>query len=459
MQLSEHDIALQRLFAENRELIEKDAAPEVNAAREGAMEAFSKLGIPSSKVEAYKYTNLQAWFKAGYTQAYGLNGATSEALKQFECNVHELDSYTLFTVNGKFVAGSNVEALPDGVEAGSFAELSKKHPELLKRYYGSLAKVEEDGFVALNTLFATDGIFIYVPKGKVVEKPIQVVNVLTGEQDLMVNQRNLIVVEEQAQARVLFCDHTMSMSRFVVNTVTEGHVAESAMLDFYNLQNQHNGTVQVGAYHFDQETRSLLNANYFTLHTGVARNNIFSRLGGPHAENHISGLYVIDKNQHVDNFSFINHAVPDCESNELFKGVMDDASTGAFTGRILVAPDAQRTSAYQSNNNLLLTENAKMNTRPQLEIYADDVKCSHGATVGQLDEHAMFYLRARGISKEEANILLMYAFAYEVIEKIQVPALKEQIRELVEKRFRGELDKCDSCVVCGQLGSGRVKSE
>ena len=157
----------------------------------------------------------------------------------------------------------------------------------------------------------------------------------------------------------------------------------------------------LGGYYFDQESRSLLNANYFTLHTGITRNNIYARLNGAKAENHVSGLYVIDKNQHVDNFTFIDHAVADCESNELFKGVMDDASTGAFTGRIMVAPDAQRTNAYQSNNNLLLTNSAKINTRPQLEIYADDVKCSHGATVGQLDEEAMFYLRARGISKEE----------------------------------------------------------
>lgn len=458
MNLSEHDISLQNLFDKNRAFIEKGAAAGVNLARVKAAEAFGRQGIPSNKLEAYKYTNLQPWFKAGFEQAYGLNGYSAEDLKTFECNVHELDSHTIFTVNGKFVEGSNGHALPEGVVAGSFAELSVKHPEIIEKYYGRQAKVESDGFIALNTLFAMDGVFIYVPKNKVVEKPIQVVNILTGASDLMVNQRNLIVVEENAQARVLFCDHTLSMSRFLVNTVTEGYVAESGMLDFYNLQNQHNGTVQVGGYYFDQEAKSQLNANYFTLHTGITRNNIFSRLGGEHAENHISGLYVIDKNQHVDNFSFIEHAVPDCESHELFKGVMDDASTGVFTGRILVAPDAQRTNAYQSNNNLLLTDSAKMNSRPQLEIYADDVKCSHGATVGQLDEKAMFYLRARGISKEEANILLMYAFAYEVIEKIKVPSLKEQIRQLVEKRFRGELDKCDSCVVCGQLGTNLIKA-
>ncbi|HLW08061.1 MAG TPA: SufD family Fe-S cluster assembly protein, partial [Marinilabiliaceae bacterium] len=185
-----------------------------------------------------------------------------------------------------------------------------------------------------------------------------------------------------------------------------------------------------------------------TLHTGTTRNNITVRMGGEKSECHVSGLYLIDKNQHVDNFLTIDHAVPDCESNELFKGVMDDRSVGTFTGRIIVRPDAQRTNAYQSNNNLLLTDGAKANSRPQLEIYADDVKCSHGATVGQLDEDALFYLRSRGIGVEEATILLMYAFAYEVIDKISEPELKERIITLVEKRFRGELDKCDSCIMC-----------
>jgi Fe-S cluster assembly protein SufD len=447
------DTSLLALFEENRLLIENGASAVVNAAREKAVDAFSRLGIPSGKVEAYKYTNLQPWFSAEYKPAF-INGKFKGNIEEvFTCDVDTLESHTIFSINGHYHGGSNGNSLPEGVEIGSFAAMSVKHPQIMEKYYGKNATSETDGTVALNTMLATDGVFIYIPKNTVVEKPIQVVNILTGDADLMVNQRNLIIVEENAMARVMFCDHTLTNNRFLVNSVTEGYVAASANLDFYNIQNQHNGTVQVGGYFFDQETQSVLNANYFTLNTGVTRNNIFSRLGGVHAENHISGLYLTDKNMHVDNFSFIDHAVPDCESNELFKGVMDDGSTGAFTGRIMVRPDAQRTNAYQSNNNLLLTDTAKISTRPQLEIYADDVKCSHGATVGQLDEKALFYLRARGISKEESTILLMYAFAYEVIEKIKVPELKEQIRILVEKRFRGELDKCDSCIICGQLGT------
>lgn len=439
------------LFEENRAFIEKGSSALVNAARKKAIVAFARLGIPSNKNEAYKYTNLQPWFKTGFTATFGKNGFDGNIEQVFKCDVDAIDAHTIFVINGQFREGSNVNGLPKGVLVGGFADLSVKYPQIIEKYYGNQAPLDNDGIVALNTMCALDGIFIFVPKNIILEKPIQVVNILTGDQDTMVFQRNLIVLEAGAQARVLLCDHTLSNQRFVVNSVTEGHVGESANFDFYNIQNQHNGAVQVGGYYFNQDAKSVLSASYFTLNTGITRNNIFMRLGGSHAENHLSGLYLTDKNQHIDNFTFVNHAVPDCESNELFKGVMDDASTGAFTGRILVAPDAQRTNAYQSNNNLLITDSAKISTRPQLEIYADDVKCSHGATVGQLDEKALFYLRARGISKDEALILLMYAFAYEVIEKIKVPTLKEQIRELVEKRFRGELDKCDSCIICKQI--------
>ncbi len=444
-------------YEENKSLIEKETGNIVNSKRIEAGEIFRKLGIPSAKVEAYKYTNLQPWFNGDHLHSFLENGFTGRIEDIFKCDIENLESHTVFTVNGKFFPGSNNNGLPQGVYIGSFSEMSKKHPSLTEKYYSKIAPYKEDGMAALNTMLATDGVFIYVPSDVIIEKPIQIVNILTGDKDLMVNQRNYIVLEENAKARVLICDHTLSTSRFLINSISEIQVENSADLDFYNLQNQHNGVVQIGGYYFNQEKESLLNANFFTLNTGVTRNNIIARLGGEFAVNHISGLYLIDKNQHVDNFTFINHASADCESNELFKGVMDDASTGAFTGRILVAKDAQRTNAYQSNNNLLLTELAKINTRPQLEIYADEVKCSHGATVGQLDDNALFYLRARGINKEEANILLMFAFANEVIEKIQLPELKDRIQELVNKRFRGELDKCDSCIVCGQKGNNVFK--
>jgi Fe-S cluster assembly protein SufD len=257
-------------------------------------------------------------------------------------------------------------------------------------------------------------------------------------------------LEENSQAKVLVCNHTLSASKFVVNSVTEVFAGKHVNFEYYTLENQHNLSTQVAGVFVEQKESSSVLTNNLTLHAGTLRNNVFYKLDGEYCESHLYGLYLSDKNQHVDNFTFIDHAKPNCTSTELFKGVLDDRATGAFTGRVLVRKDSQNTNAYQSNNNILVTDLARISTRPQLEIYADDVKCSHGATVGQLDDEAMFYLRSRGISKEEARVLLMYAFAYEVLDKISVKALKEQIRDLVEKRFRGEYDKCDFCVVCAE---------
>lgn len=447
------DVSLVELFEENRSEIESHSSPVLNNLRDEAFDAFQELGIPSNKVENYKYTNLQPLFNGDFTFSVKPEILTENLEDLFSCDVDTLDSITIYVVNGWYYTRNNPDDLPNGLKIGSFAHLAKEDPEFLGKYYGTRAPHLSDGAVAFNTMFAQDGFFVHVPEGVVVEKPIQIVNILMSEDSLMTTQRNLIVMDDNSEARIMVCDHTLTTGKFVMNSVTEGYVGKDARLDLYNLQNQHNATTQVAGFYFEQHENSHLATNNLTLHAGVARNNIELKLAGSHAQGHAYGLYLLDKNQHVDNFSYIDHSVPDCFSDELFKGVLDDNSTGAFTGKIMVRPDAQRTNAYQSNNNLLLTNDAKMNTKPQLEIYADDVKCSHGATVGQIDEDAMFYLRTRGINREEATILLMYAFAYEVIEKIKVKPLREQIRALVEKRFRGELDKCHSCVVCGQKGT------
>lgn len=447
------DITLAELFEENRSHIEDSSSEVMNGLREDALDAFRELGVPSNKVENYKYTDLQPHFTGDYSFRTEAEILTQDLEDIFSCDVDTLDTFTIFLVNGWYYARNNPEGLPRGVRVGSLASLAKDDPDFLQKYYGKRAPYMSDGVVALNTMFAQDGYYVHVPKGVTIEKPIQIVNILMAEESLMTNQRNLIVLEENSEARVMVCDHTLTNEKFVMNSVTEGFVGPNARFDYYNIQNQHNATTQVAGVYIEQQENSSVKTNNLTLHAGLARNNIELKLAGANAQGHAYGLYLLDKNQHVDNFSYIDHAVPDCFSDELFKGVLDDSSTGVFTGKIMVRPDAQRTNAYQSNNNLLLTKDAKINTKPQLEIYADDVKCSHGATVGQIDEQAMFYLRTRGINKEEATILLMYAFAYEVIEKIQVIPLREQIRDLVEQRFRGELDKCHSCVVCGQKGT------
>lgn len=442
-----------QLYQEHRSMIEDGAPEKMNALRAKAFETFIEKGIPSNKVEAYKYTNLQPYFKGTLDIAFSKEAALNGSSDKFHCSVPELDTHNVFLINGWFAHLEDAHQLPEGVVVGSIREKALEHPEVFEKYYGQNLGDDNDAMAAMNTAFAQDGAFVYVPKGVVVDKPIQLVNIMTGENDRLVFQRNLIVVEDNAQLKVMLCDHTISPQKFVINNLTEVFANENSVFDVYNIQNQHNLTTQVSGMYVHQKKYSNILTNNLTLHSGVTRNNIRVTMDDENCESHVYGLYLSDKNQHVDNYSFIDHAKPHCQSFELFKGVMDDSASAAFTGRVLVRPDAQQTNAYQSNNNLLLTQNAKINSKPQLEIYADDVKCSHGATVGQLDDDAMFYLKARGINENEGRILLMFAFAYEVIEKIRVEPLKENIRSLVEKRFRGEFDKCDSCVVCGHQGA------
>ena len=445
------------LYDQNIVQLAAQSTPVVNSHRDKSFKSFQKLGIPSDRNEDYKYTNIQPFLRGTFEFNFIHQDVEAQLDDVFRCDVSDLDSYSVYMINGWYSKKNKLaNSLPKGVIFGSIAEAFDKHPELVDKYYGRSAKVERDGFTALNGMFAQDGVFIYIPKSVVLDKPLQIVNILTGDSDKVVFQRNLVVMEENSQAKVLICDHTLTPSKFVVNSVTEVFAAENAVLDYYTLQNQHNLTTQVAGVFVEQKSSSTVMTNNLTLHAGISRINIYYKLDGEHCESFLYGLYVTDKNQHVDNFSLIDHAKPNCTSTELFKGVMDDRATGAFTGRVLVRKDAQNTNAYQSNNNILLNDLARISTRPQLEIYADDVKCSHGATVGQLDDDAMFYLRSRGISEEESRVLLMYAFAYEVIDKIKVEPLKEQIRDLVEKRFRGEFDKCDFCVVCGEPNSNTV---
>ena len=302
--------------------------------------------------------------------------------------------------------------------------------------------------VAFNTAFAQDGVLMYVPKNVVVERPIQLINILRADVNFMVNRRVLIILEEGAQARLLMCDHAMDGVNFLATQVVEVFVGANSVFDLYELEETHTSTVRISNLCVKQEANSNVLLNGMTLHNGTTRNTTEVTLAGEGAEINLCGMAIADKNQHVDNNTTIDHVVPNCTSNELFKYVLDDQSVGAFAGLVLVRPDAQHTSSQQTNRNLCATRDARMYTQPQLEIYADDVKCSHGATVGQLDETALFYMRTRGIAEKEARLLLMFAFVNEVIDTIRLDALKDRLHLLVEKRFRGELNKCQGCAIC-----------
>lgn len=437
------------LYDQYHSLIDSHASPILNALREKAMSDFRVSGFPSPNDEEYKHTNIPDLFAPDY----GLNLNRLEIpvnpYEVFRCDVPNLSTLLYFVVNDSFYTKENPKVkLPEGVLIGSLNEMARSHPDLVQRYYGKQACTQNDGIVALNTAFVQDGFFLYVPKGVIIEKPIQLINILRGDADFMVNRRLLIILEEGAQARLLVCDHTMDKKKFLSSQVTEIYAGKNAVFDYYDIEESSLNTNRITSTFADQAEKSNVLINGITLHNGTTRNNYRMTFSGEHAEAHLCGMAIADKKQSVDNHTFIDHAVPHCTSNELFKYVLNDSSTGSFSGRILVREGAQKTSAYQTNRNLCATKEAHMYTKPQLEIYADDVKCSHGATVGQLDENALFYLRSRGIPEAEARMLLMFAFTNDVIENVRMDALKDRLRQLVEKRFRGELDKCAGCNIC-----------
>ncbi len=436
------------LYRENAVEISANSAPLLNAYRDGALALFEQLGVPVKGTEDYRYADVESVFKTSLGKHFGDQKISLNIREIFHCDVPDLDTNPLLLVNGRYYNnGQMLKILPDGVIAGSLAQAAIDFPQIVEKHYGKYTRNSKDGLVALNTGFAQDGIFIYIPEGVKVDRPMQVVNIMISDEDLMVQHRNLFIAEKNAEARIVVCDHSLSAHRFLTNSVNEIYTGDGAVINFTRVQNEHNGSSQITHTYSHQETNSNISATTISLHGGFIRNNVFVRLNGEHAENYTMGLYLSDKGQYIDNFVFIDHASPNCFSNQLYKGVLDDFASGSFNGRILVRRDAQKTNAYQSNNNILLTDDAKMYSRPQLEIYADDVKCSHGSTMGQLDESAMFYMRSRGIDKREARLLLMFAFAHEVIQNIKVRALMERIDDLVDKRLRGELSRCNNCAM------------
>jgi Fe-S cluster assembly protein SufD len=436
------------LYQEHLPTISKGLPESVNRWRQPSINKFEEKGIPSKGSEQYKYTDLMRAF--GYVYGYSFYPVSDKIDPQtiFQCAVPDLDTHTLLVENGWFYKGNQAIAnLPASVIVTSFEEGARNYPQLFEKHYHKQACNFDDSSVALNTAMAQTGFFMYIPDNTIVEKPIQIINLLRGANNLMVNQRSLIVVGKNSQVQVVICDHTLSNKLFLTNQVTEIFVDENSTFDYYNLQNQHEHSSQLASTFVEQMADSNTHINTLTLHGGVVRNNVLVKLAGANAEANVYGLSLPDGQQHVDNYTFIDHAVPDCHSNELYKNILNHEATGAFNGRILVRKDAQRTRAYQSNKNICLTTTAKMYTKPQLEIYADDVKCSHGATVGRLDENALFYLKTRGIGEAEARMMLMYAFAHEIIKEIRIPVLVERYADLVDKRLRGELSRCEGCFV------------
>lgn len=430
-------------------MIRDHSAGVMNAVRDEAFEDFKRLGIPTKKIERYKYTDMTKLFEPNYGLNLNRLDIPVNPYDAFRCDVPNLSTSLYFVVNDAFYTKNEPKAsLPDGVVVGSLKSEAEKNPELIGKYYSALAKTNDDGITALNTMLAQDGLLVYVPKNVVVDRAVQVINILRSDVDLMVNRRVLIIVEEGAEIKLLFCDHAADDRHFLATQVTEAFVGRNASLDLYCLEETHEKNVRVSNLYINQEADSRVNHNIITLHNGVTRNRTDLTFNGEGAECVLNGCVIADKNQVVDNNTLIDHKVGHCNSRELYKYVLDGKSVGAFAGRVLVRHGAQKTTSEERNQNICATREARMFTQPMLEIYADDVKCSHGSTVGQLNDAALFYMQQRGISLKEAKLLLEFAFINEVIDTMKLEPLRDRLHHLVEKRFRGELSKCEGCKLC-----------
>lgn len=438
------------VFITSGDLLCAPSSPLLNAYRDTAFNAFVERGFPVYGSEDYKYTDMGSAFAPDWGLNINRLDFPVNPYEVFKCDVPNLSTSLYFMVNDVFYDKEQPRTkLPEGVFVGSLNAFAYAYPEVAEAHYAQAASPEKDVLVAFNTMMAQDGFVVYVPDGITVERPIQLVNIFRSDVDLLMNRRMLIIAGKDAEAKILVCDHTMDDSvNFLATQVVEIFAYENSRLDFYELEETSEKTTRFASVHVEQAASSNVLVNGITLTNGLSRNNYHMNLNGELAELTLCGMAISDKEQQVDTYSHITHAVPYCHSNELFKYVLNDSSTGVFSGRILVKEGAQKTVAYQTNRNLCATREARMYAKPQLEIYADDVKCSHGMTTGQLDENALFYMRSRGIPEDEARMLLMVAFMSDVIESVRLEALRDRLHKLVEKRFRGELAQCAGCRIC-----------
>lgn len=409
---------------------------------QSAFNTFNTLGIPTVKNEEWKYTRISSVFNKPYAfNPENLSSTISQQdLESIRFPGYE-EANELVFVNGLYSSGLST------IRSGNLTVLSleeatrNQYRELVLQHLGHSSKYIKDGLNALNTAFAAEGVFIHVSKGNIVEHPVYIYNIVDSKTANILSQpRTLIYVAQNAQ--VIFAENytTIGASESFVNQVTEVVVEQDALLEYYRIQNDSPNASQVNTTHIRQVGKSLVNTVTVSLDGGIVRNNLNIAMEAEHSESHFYGLYFLKGNTHVDNHTVVDNVKPHCESNELYKGVVDDRATAVFNGKIFVQKDAQKTNAYQSNKNLLLSNEASVNTKPQLEIFADDVKCSHGCTVGQLDEEAFFYLRSRGISEKAAKSLLIHAFAVDILEHIKPEKVRAYVDRLIAERLGVQLD-------------------
>ncbi len=411
-----------------------DIDTPVHDVRSEAIKNFEDLGFPSKRDEAWKYTSLNSVLKHDYS-VFPKTENTIEFRDIKKYFIHEIDSYKIVFIDGKYSSHLS-QTTHDGIDVCLMSSaLSKpKYRILIENYFNKAAT--KDSLSSLNTAFAQEGAYIHIPKNKVVEKPIQILHFSTGnESALMLQPRNLIVVDENSHVQIIERHQSLTDHPVLTNSVTEVFTNKRAIVDYYKIQNDNQNASLIDHTFVKQKRESHASVHTFSFGGKLTRNNLNFYQEGERIDSTLKGVTIIGDKQHVDHNTLVHHIEPNCESHQDYKGIFGDKATGVFNGKVYVNKEAQKTNAFQANNNILLSDKASINTKPQLEIFADDVKCSHGCTIGQLDESAMFYMRSRGIPEKEAKALLMFAFSNNVLDSVKIPEIKQRITKIIANKL------------------------
>lgn len=416
-----------------------DTFSDLHDVRTNAIKNFESKGFPSKKEEAWKYTSLNSIFKNDFSVFPKKENSVefAEVKKYF---LHEVDTYKVVFIDGKFSSFLSATT-HEGIDVClmSSALTKPKYKMVIDEYFNKIASKEET-LTSLNTAFAEEGAYINIPKNKIADKPIEIIYFSTGIEDaLMVQPRNLVIVGENAHVQIIERHQSLNNNPVLTNSVTEIFAQKRAIIDYYKIQNDHLTANLIDNTYISQKQESRASVHTFSFGGNLTRNNLNFYHFGEHIDSTLKGITIIGEKQHVDHYTLVQHSTPNCESHQNYKTIIGDNATGVFNGKIYVEKEAQKTNAFQQNNNILVSEKATINAKPQLEIFADDVKCSHGCTIGQLDESAMFYMQQRGIPRKEARALLMFAFCNEAIESIKIPELKQRITKIIASKLEVKL--------------------
>jgi Fe-S cluster assembly protein SufD len=434
MDLKEKLLASYAVFENNL-----DVEDPILDLRNDSIKVFEDKGFPTKKEEAWKYTSLG---KIQLTD-YSLFPKEEDCVNYQEVKkyfLHEIETYKLVFIDGVYSSFLS-ETTHVGIDVCLMSVALKKphYKELIDTYFNKVASKEES-LTALNTSFSKEGAFIYIPKNTVTDKPIEIINFSSGtDAALMIQPRNMIIADQGAEVQLIERHQSLSENQTLTNVVSEIYAAQNAKIDLYKIQNDRLSASLIDNTYIDQKRDSVVSVHTFSFGGKLTRNNLNFYQNGENINSILKGVTIIGDKQHVDHHTLVHHKEPNCESHQDYKGIYDDACTAVFNGKIIVDKIAQKTNAFQQNNNILMEDKATINSKPQLEIFADDVKCSHGCTIGQLDEDALFYLQTRGIPKKEARALLMYAFANNVLESVALPVIKKRINKIIAKKLGVEL--------------------